>query len=85
MKLNRALVETSLAIRRAVGFLLRKLARFRPRNRARRRRTQPSRPRNEEAGSPQRGAMQPRIRELKREIRKREVTAGASLEELKHT
>jgi RNA polymerase primary sigma factor len=30
-------------------------------------------------------AQQPRIRELKREIRKREVTAGASLEELKHT
>jgi len=30
-------------------------------------------------------ASQPRIRELKREIRKREVTAGASLEELKHT
>jgi RNA polymerase primary sigma factor len=30
-------------------------------------------------------AQQPRIRELKREIRKREITAGASLEELKHT
>jgi len=30
-------------------------------------------------------AMQARIRELKREIRKREVSAGASLEELKHT
>ncbi len=30
-------------------------------------------------------AQQARIRELKREIKKREVTAGASLEELKHT
>ena len=30
-------------------------------------------------------AQQPRIRELKREIRKREVSAGASLEDLKHT
>jgi RNA polymerase primary sigma factor len=30
-------------------------------------------------------AQQPRIRELKREIRKREITAGASLDELKHT
>src|SRR5579862_1278813 len=30
-------------------------------------------------------AQQPRIRELKREIRKRETSAGASLEDLKHT
>ncbi len=30
-------------------------------------------------------ARQPRIRELKREIKKREISAGASLEELKHT
>ncbi len=83
-RLARALVETSLAIR-AIPFLLKKWKEF---------------AREIEIAvddlvhldreikkTEVRGGLnaQPRIRELKREVRKRELTAGASLNDLKHT
>jgi RNA polymerase primary sigma factor len=84
MKLARALVETSLAIRQVPWVLLRWRDFTREIERAVEELNHLDRElkRLEARNSV---AQQPRIRELKREIRKREVSAGASLDELKHT
>ncbi len=83
-KLNRARVETSLAIRRT-PFLLSKWKEFgKEIERAVEELTQLDREvkKTEQRGGPN---AQNRVRELRREIRKREVTAGAPLADLKHT
>jgi RNA polymerase primary sigma factor len=85
MKLYRAQVETSRAIR-AVPWVLTQWRDFtREIERAVEELTQMDRELKRLESKP--GAQQNavRIRELKREIRKREVSAGATLEELKHT
>jgi RNA polymerase primary sigma factor len=85
MKLYRAQVETSRAIR-AVPWVLTQWRDFtREIERAVEELTQMDRElkRLEAKAGAQQNAV--RIRELKREIRKREVSAGATLEELKHT
>src|SRR5579883_2586514 len=85
MKLYRAQVETSRAIR-AVPWVLTQWRDFtREIERAVEELTQMDRElkRLEAKSGAQQNAV--RIRELKREIRKREVSAGATLEELKHT
>ena len=82
-KLARALVEISLAIRAVPSAFA--VEGIRQGNRARRRRTahlDRELKKIEMRGGPN---AQTRVRELKREIRKREVTAGASLPDLKHT
>ena len=84
MKLSRALVETSLAIRR-VPWIANKWREFRREiDRAVDELNHLDRE-LKKLESKNSAAQQPRIRELKREIKKREVSAAASLEELKHT
>jgi RNA polymerase primary sigma factor len=85
MKLSRALVETSLAIRR-IPWIANKWREFRREiDRAMDELNHLDRE-LKELENKNSGAQQPRmIRELKREIKKREVSAAASLEELKHT
>ncbi len=83
-KLNRARVETSLAIRRT-PFLHAKWKEFgKEIDRAVEELGQLDREvkKTEQRGGPN---AQPRVRELRREIRKREITAGAPLQDLKHT
>ena len=84
MKLLRAHVDTSQAIRRVPWILTRWRDLTREIERAVEEINQLDRE-LKKLESRNSAAQQPRIRELKREIRKREVTAGASLEELKHT
>jgi RNA polymerase primary sigma factor len=84
MKFYRAQVETSLAIRRVPWVLVRWRDFTREIERAVEELNHLDRElRKLEAKNAV--AMQARIRELKREIKKRETTAGASIEELKHT
>jgi RNA polymerase primary sigma factor len=84
MKLSRALVETSLAIRR-VPWIANKWREFRREiDRAVDELNHLDRE-MKKLESKNSAAQQPRIRELKREIKKREVGAAASLEELHHT
>jgi RNA polymerase primary sigma factor len=84
MKFYRAQVETSLAIRSVPWVLMRWRDFTREIERAVEELNHLDRElkKLEAKSSP---TQQPRIRELKREIKKRETTAGASLEELKHT
>jgi RNA polymerase primary sigma factor len=84
MRLTRALVETSLAIRRVPWVLLRWRDFTREIERAVEELNHLDRE-LKKLEAKNAVAMQARIRELKREIKKREVTAGASIEELKHT
>jgi RNA polymerase primary sigma factor len=84
MKLARALVETSLSIR-AVPWMA---TRWRDFTREIERAVEELNHLDRELKKLEvknSVAQQPRIRELKREIRKREVSAGASVEDLKHT
>ena len=83
-KLNRAKVETSLAIRRC-PVQSQQMEGVLPRNRARRGRDQPSRCETKKIETRNNPVQQARARELKREIRKRETAAGATLPELKHS
>ncbi len=84
MKLARALVETSLAIRR-VPWTANKWREFRREiDRAVDELNHLDRELKKRE-SENTAAQQPRIRELKREIKKREVSAAASFEELNHT
>jgi RNA polymerase primary sigma factor len=85
MKLYRAQVETSLAIRRVPWVLLRWRDFTREIERAVEELNHLDRELKKLEAKSAITAQQPRIRELKREIKKRETTAGASLEELKHT
>jgi RNA polymerase primary sigma factor len=83
-KLNRALVETSLAMRR-IPFLLRKWKEFAHEIEIA---VEDLAHLDREIKKVEaRGGitLQTRVRELKREVRKREITAGASLNDLKHT
>ena len=83
MKLSRALVETSLAIRR-VPWIANKWREFRREiDRAVDELNHLDRE-LKKLESKNSAAQQPRIRELKREIKKREVSAAASPEELEH-
>src|SRR5665213_3339862 len=84
MKLYRALVETSLAIRRVPWIAVRWRDFTREIERAVEELNHLDRELKKLEGK-NNVAQQPRIRELKREIRKREVSAAASLEALKHT
>jgi RNA polymerase primary sigma factor len=84
MKYYRAQVETSLAIRRVPWVLIRWRDFTREIERAVEELNHLDRE-LKKLEAKNAVAMQIRIRELKREIRKREVTAGASLDELKHT
>ncbi len=84
MKLYRSLVETSLAIRSVPWTLLRWRDFTREIERAAEELNHLDRELKRLEARPI-AAQQTRIRELKREIKKRETTAGASLEELKHT
>src|SRR5665213_2109322 len=84
MKYYRASVETSLSIRRVPWVLLRWRDFTREIERAVEELNHLDRE-LKKLEAKNAVAMQVRIRELKREIRKREVTAGASIEELKHT
>ena len=84
MKLARALVETSLAIRKIPWMA----SRWREFTREIERAVEELNHLDREVKkleSRNNLAQQARIRELKREIRKREIGAGASVEELKHT
>ena len=84
MKLYRALVETSLSIRRVPWVT----SRWREFTREIERAVDELNHLDRELKKLEarnNAAQQPRIRELKREIKKREVSAAASLEELKHT
>jgi RNA polymerase primary sigma factor len=84
MKLSRALVETSLAIRR-IPWIANKWGEFRREiDRAVDELNHLDRE-LKKLESKNSAALQPQIRELKREIKKCEVSAAASLEELKHT
>src|SRR6185312_4127256 len=84
IKLYRALVETSLAIR-SVPWISSRWREFtREIERAVDELNHLDRELKKLEGKNS-AAQQPRIRELKREIRKREVSAAASLDELKHT
>jgi RNA polymerase primary sigma factor len=84
MKLARAIVETSLAIRR-VPWIANKWREFTVEiDRAMEELNNLGRE-VRKLESRNSAASRPRIRELKREIKKREIIAGASLEELKHT
>jgi RNA polymerase primary sigma factor len=84
IKLSRALVETSLAIRRVPWVLVRWRDFTREIERAVDELNHLDRE-MKRLEAKNAVASQARIRELKREIKKRETTAGASLEELKHT
>jgi len=84
MKLCRALVETSLAIRSVPWTLLRWRDFTREIERAVDELNHLDKELKKLEVRPN-AAQQTRIRELKREIKKRETSAGASLEELKHT
>ncbi len=84
MKLYRSLVETSLAIRGVPWTLLRWRDFTREIERAVEELNHLDRELKKLEARPT-TAQQTRIRELKREIKKRETTAGASLDELKHT
>jgi len=84
LKFYRAQVETSLAIRRVPWVSLKWREFTREIERVAEEMNHFDREMKKlEAKSP--AAQQPRIRELKREIKKREVAAAATLEELKHT
>ena len=84
MKLYRALVETSLAIRHVPWIANRWREFTREIERAVDELNHLDRE-LKKLETKNNAAQQPRIRELKREIKKREVSAAASLEELKHT
>jgi RNA polymerase primary sigma factor len=84
-KLARAKVETSLGIRR-IPFRISKWREFiKEIERAVEELSHLEREFKKLESKNNNGTNQPRIRELKREIRKREATAGASLLDLKHT
>ena len=84
MKYSRARVETSKGDSR-YSVSGQPLEAVRERTGAGCRRTGPNRIRIEASGRSQRSANQARVRELKREARKRELMAGASLSDLRHT
>jgi RNA polymerase primary sigma factor len=85
MKLYRAQVETSRSIRAVPWIVIQWRDFTREIERAVEELTQMDREMKRLDAKPSAQQNAPRIRELKREIRKREVSAGATLEELKHT